>query len=128
MPVPATTHLDLAELVQLVMGTAADLSQSPDACSEEREAARYLYERLQNYRGMLRKRALTRSVEFIIGHLRDDGRVDAGWYYAGGPSSARNWIGPFRTRREAIDDRDKNLPRTRSAAIVAATVAALLAD
>ena len=99
-------------------------SNAPNASALEREAARWLYERLADYRGMLYKRALTRSVEYIAGGPYGTSFAGAsGWYYRC-EANPTGWQGPYRTHAEAVAARDQHLPRK----VADATIAKVLAN
>jgi hypothetical protein len=114
-----TTQHDLTQLVAMLAAEAAkaqDPKWAPHAAREEREAARWLYEQLATYRGMLIKRALTRSVEFISGGPPGSGfHQQPGWYFKGPegpdgkshPRNSFNWYGPYGSHREAQIARDE---------------------
>jgi len=115
-------HQNLSDAIGLLIGALNEFAMAPSATRSERAAAQYLYERVLNYRGMLRSRPLTKSVEFLTPVGPDlDG---PGWYWASGPGGAidrsdwkasRNWHGPFRSQKAAVEARDQGLPRTKAA-------------
>lgn len=116
-------HSDSMELVKLLQQELANLQSSPESAAVERDAARWLYEQLATYRGMLYKRPLLRSIEFIAGGAYGTAfHSHPGWYYKGPagadgkpmPGVAFNWYGPHASHREAQEARDKRFPRSKS--------------
>ena len=100
-PPPITTgdaQLDVYEVTEMLLEALARARASDDETPETRRANTYLYEKLMNYRVLMRKRTLDSAYEFLAPH---NGK-GAGWYYAStGP--ARNWVGPFPSRKAAVE-------------------------
>lgn len=124
-PSPDTTQTQasLAELIDMLkqeLVNCQDPTHSPHASREERSAARWLYEQTLNYQAMLRKRPLTKTVEFITKAAGPGfSHSGTGWYYqpvtlrkGSGPSPI-NWIGPFASHHEAAQKRIEHLPKNR---------------
>lgn len=111
---------DLIDMLKQELVNCQDPKHAPHASKEERSASRFLYEQIINYQGMLRKRPLTRSVEFITRAAGPGFSASGtGWYYQ--PVSLRaghtphiNWIGPFASHHEAAQMRIAHLPKNRT--------------
>ena len=111
---------DLAQAIQLTLDCLKQASLDAHTTSEAREAQRYLYERIINYYGLMRRRKLTNSIEFLIPY--HDGKIGcttSGWYFKvptlNGKQQAFNWKGPFSSYKQALAERDKDKPKTRMA-------------
>ena len=118
------TQASLSELIDMLkqeLVNCQDPNFAPHASREERTASRWLYEQLINYQGMLRKRALTKSIEFITKAAGAGfSQAGTGWYYQpvtlrqGSPGArAINWVGPFASHHEAEKARIAHLPKNR---------------
>lgn len=92
-------HLDVWTATEILLECLAQARKSKVESAETRDANTYLYERLMNYRVMMRRRELRSTYEFIA---TLDGK--AGWYYQGHSGQA-NWVGPFASRKAAVDAR-----------------------
>jgi hypothetical protein len=111
---------DLIDMLKQELVNCQDPRFAPHASKEERSASRFLYEQIINYQGMLRKRPLTRTVEFITKAAGPGfSHSGTGWYYQ--PVSLRpnslphiNWIGPFSSHHEAEQKRIEHLPKNRT--------------
>ena len=118
----------LATALNAVLALIPMVNLDPKNDAQTRDATRYLYEQIMNYRGLLRKRPLTRNIEFLV----PAGEASAaGWYYRaaealtpslGAARSLRsyhhptaNWHGPFPSRKAAQHAAEAHLPRTRAA-------------
>lgn len=116
------TQDSLNELIVMLkqeLVNCQDPKHAPHASKEERAAAKYLYEHALNYQAMIRKRPLTRVVEFIT-NAQGPGfsASGTGWYYQ--PAMLRpgqlphiNWVGPFSSHHEAQQKRIAHLPKNR---------------
>lgn len=117
-PDTTTVQQDIQELISQLQDELVkcqDHTTTPHASKEEREAARYLYDQLVNYKGMIKKRKLERTIEFIPNASGPAFAVaGTGWYYQplNTPRCAMNWVGPFPSHHLAAQDRIKNTPRT----------------
>jgi hypothetical protein len=119
---PAST--DETKLQIEIAATAAKLAsllaevqhptKAPNATRDEREAARWFYERIIDWRGILAKRTLTKNIEFIVVSDPDLN----GWYYRNQDGNG-NWAGPFPSHKAAAQARDE----TALAAALDATLA-----
>lgn len=117
------TQFNLEELLTMLqqeLVNCQDPAKAPHASKEERTNARWLYEQIVNYRGMQRKRPLTRTVEFISRAAGPGfSHSGTGWYYqpikrpGATHSPAFNWYGPFASHHEAELERIKDLPKTK---------------
>lgn len=117
------TQASLAELIDMLKQELVDCqdpTKAPHASKDERANARWLYEQIINYQGMLRKRPLTRTVEFITKAAGPGfSHAGTGWYYqpvtlrAGSGPSPINWIGPFASHHEAEQKRIEHLPKSK---------------
>jgi hypothetical protein len=125
-PAPDTTQtqtsiVELLDMLKQELVNCQDPKFTPHASREERSASRWLYEQIINYQGMLRKRPLTRPIEFITRAAGPGfSQAGTGWYYQPitlrantGPSPI-NWIGPFASHHEAEQQRISHLPKTKT--------------
>lgn len=123
------THHNVMELIQLLSTELAARQADPHAAREEREADRWLYEKLADYKGLLYRRPLTRSVEFLVRPPSKYGPgFQPGWYFkappqAGAAQPAFNWYGPHPTHRAAVQARDERFPKRQSQFVLASLIA-----
>lgn len=104
-------HEELHQATELTLECIAELCSDPNCLPEEREAARYLAERIMNYRVLLRKRPLMSAYEY----LNPPGQRP-GWYYKPNEKEAevKNWVGPFASRKEAVIAKTKRPGQART--------------
>ncbi len=99
----------------LVLLLLEELKLAREAGVETEEIAganSYLYQHVQAYRTLLRRRILTSTYEFLTPPA-DDGRR-AGWYWRHPKHKNNDWVnwhGPFSSRKEAAEDRIKHAKR-----------------
>jgi len=102
-------HLDVHTAAEMLLETLKTSRLSGEETPQTKLANQYLFERLMNYKVMMRSRQLTSAYEFLYPL---DGK-DPGWYYASaGP--ARNWIGPYNSRKAAVEAKTNKPGTTRA--------------
>lgn len=111
---------EILTMLQQELVNCQDPYHAPHASKEERAAARWLYEQVINYKGLIKHRTLSRSIEFITKAAGPGFACSGtGWYYqpirkpGDKHVPARNWIGPFPSHHEAELARISGLPRTK---------------
>lgn len=90
-------QMDTQTVVQMLLEVLTNTRTEGHETPETARANTYLFERLMNYKVMMRQRTLDSNYEFLI---TPDGKY--GWYYKPSNSSAFNWIGPFASRKAAV--------------------------
>lgn len=99
-PGTSDAHADLHESTTIVLEQIQILVKDVNATAEEIHAAKYLAEKIMNYRVLLRKRPVDEAYEFLT-----PPNGSAGWYYKAAPgiTQSLNWVGPFASRKQAVE-------------------------
>lgn len=109
----------LISQLQQELANIQDPVRAPKISKEERAAARFLYEQIVNYKGLLHQRPLARAIEFVVNAKGPNfSQPGTGWYFqppiqAFQRKGEARWVGPFSTHHEAELARLSNVPRTK---------------
>lgn len=99
------SHLDVHTCVEMLIEVLTHARKSKAETPETGRANTYLFERLLNYKVMMRQRPLLETYEFLI----PPNNQGVGWYYRptvkAKATTAFNWIGPFTSRKAAVTAR-----------------------